>query len=143
MRTGWHRCCRGHLGVAAFWSGNRAGGQSGGSNPNEAAIRATITEYGAALKAGDLKGILAHWAADADFTDADGKTQKGHDAIGKLFEQNLKDLKEGKSEVKISALRFLTPEVAVMEGSVAFTRRTGTWKRTASASVWAKKEGRC
>src|SRR5438128_2003751 len=104
--------------AAASWTGNQAGGQAGAGNTGEASIRAALNQYAVALKAGDLKAILSYWAADADFTDEGGKAVKGRDAIGKLFEQNLKDLKDGKSEIKIASLRFLTPDVAVMEGGV-------------------------
>ena len=78
--------------AAASWTGNQAGGQAGAGNTGEASIRAALNQYAVALKAGDLKAILSYWAADADFTDEGGKAVKGRDAIGKLFEQNLKEI---------------------------------------------------
>src|SRR5262249_55369008 len=110
--------------------------------PNDDAIRATIEQYSKALKAGDLKAILPYWTADADFTDEDGKVFKGRDAIGKLFQENLKDLKAGKSALKIDSLRFLTPDVVTMNGAVEFTRPEGIVETSRFSAVLTKIDGR-
>jgi uncharacterized protein (TIGR02246 family) len=109
---------------------------------DDAPIRATIDLYAKALKTGDLKAILSYWTADADFTDEDGKAFKGRDAIGKLFQENVKDLKAGKSALKIDSLRFLTPDVVTMNGAVEFTRPEGIVETNRFSAVLAKKDGR-
>lgn len=129
--------------VALFHSGFHASGQPTGDkvNPEEASIRATIGMYTAALKNGDLKGILAFWTADADFVDVAGEHHKGKDAIGKLFEQNLKDLQQGKSTIKVDTIRFLSGDVAVLHGAVEFTHAGGDVEHNRFSSTWVKRGG--
>jgi uncharacterized protein (TIGR02246 family) len=109
---------------------------------DDASIRAAVEQYEKTLKTGDLKAILSNWTADADFTDEDGKVFQGRDAIGKLFQENLKELKAGKSALKIESLRFLTPEVVTMSGAVEFTRPEGVIETNRFSAVWTKKDGR-
>jgi uncharacterized protein (TIGR02246 family) len=109
---------------------------------DDASIRAAVEQYEKTLKTGDLKAILSNWTADADFTDEDGKVFRGRDAIGKLFQENLKELKAGKSALKIESLRFLTPEVVTMSGAVEFTRPEGVIETNRFSAVWTKKDGR-
>jgi uncharacterized protein (TIGR02246 family) len=127
------------LGLGFLWAGGQGGSAAKG---NEAAIRAAVSAYAAALKTGDLQSILANWAADAEFTDEAGKVHKGRAAIGKLFEADLKDLKAGKSVVHIEALRFLTADVATMEGAVEFTPENGVLESNRFSAVWTKADGR-
>lgn len=120
-----------------------AGGQTGTATGNdEAGLRAAFESYSAALKTGDLNAIMAFWAADADFTGIDGEVAKGRDAIGKLFVDNLADLKSGKSVIKCDSLRFLTPEVVAAEGSIEFTPAEGPVETNRFSAVWAKKAGK-
>lgn len=92
---------------------------------DEAGVRAALAAYGTAQKTGDLNAILSFWAPDADFTDDSGEVVRGRDNIGKLFAANLADLKAGRSTVKLDSLRFLSPDVATLEGQVEFTPASG------------------
>jgi len=127
------------LGLGFLWAGGQGGSAAKG---DEAAIRAAVSAYAESLKSGDLKGILANWTADAEFTDESGKVHKGRAAIGKLFEADLKELKAGKSVLHIEALRFLTPDVATMEGAVEFTPENGVLESNRFSAVWTKVDGR-
>jgi uncharacterized protein (TIGR02246 family) len=154
------------LGFLLLWNGGRIGGQSDGAPKvgdatkagavqalaqtaaqpaapagDEAAVRAAIEKYALSMKTGDLKQILDYWTTDADFTDEDGQVHKGHEAIGKLFAANLKDLKSGKSGIKIESLRFLTPDVAAMEGAIEFTPENGIPEFNRFSAVLAKRDG--
>src|SRR5262249_52801068 len=104
--------------------------------------RAAVSAYSEALKTGDLKRILANWTADAEFTDEAGKVHKGQAAIGKLYEADLKELKAGKTVVHIEALRFVTPDVATMDGTVEFTPENGVLESNRFSAVWTKVAGR-
>ena len=167
MRNGNMRTLLGVSGVLALgfvllWTAGRIGGQSDGTPKvgdapkvgaaqtaaqtgvpagDEASIRTAIEKYATSMKTGDLKQILDNWTADADFTDEDGQIHKGHEAIGKLFTANLKDLKSGKSAIKIESLRFLSPDVATMEGSIEFTPENGVVEFNRFGAVWAKRNG--
>lgn len=128
------------LGLGLLWAGG--GTPTPAGKPEEAGVRAAVDAYAVALKSGDLKVILSNWTADADFTDDGGAIHKGHAAIGKLFEENLKDLKTGKTGIKIEHLRMLTPDVATMDGSIEFTPPNGALETNRFSSVWTKKDGR-
>lgn len=124
------------------WGLLPAGSQTPAGTGGESAVRAAIAGYAAAMKSGDLKLILGHWAEDADFTDEAGVVHKGRQAIGKLYEPNLKELKEGSSSIQIDNLRLITPNVATMEGNVEFTPAGGALETNRFSAVWALKDGR-
>jgi uncharacterized protein (TIGR02246 family) len=126
-------------GIGILW----AGGQQGGATANdEAGVRAAVEAYAGAMKSGDLSTIMAYWAGDADFTDDTGTCSKGREAISKLFAENLADLKAGKTFIKIDTLRFLSPDVVVMDGAIEFTPADGPLESNRFSSVWTKKSGK-
>lgn len=126
------------LGLGLIW----AQAPGGAAKTDEAGVRAAVDLYAAALKTGDLKAILSNWTPDADFTDDEGNVHKGPVALGKLFSDNLKDLKAGKSAIRIDNLRMLTPDVATMDGSIEFTPENGALESNRFSAVWTKKDGR-
>jgi uncharacterized protein (TIGR02246 family) len=128
--------------LAFFWAAGteRAGAQAAAND--EAALRATVDAYSASLGTGDLNAIMNHWSPDADFTSDSGDVTKGRDAIGKLMAANLAELKTGKSAVKIDTIRFLTNDVAAMDGAVEFTPANGPLESNRFSAVWARKNGR-
>ncbi len=127
-------------GVGVYWV--NAQSTNAPQSNDEAAIRKTVDAYAATLKTGDLKGILAHWTPDADFTDEEGNEIKGHEALRKRFAEGIDELKAGKSEIKIKSVRFLTPDVATLDGFVEFTPQNGTVQSNKFSAVMTKKDGR-
>lgn len=130
--------------VGAFLALFHANGQPPAGKPSadEVSLRAAVEQYTASLKTGDLKAILAHWTADGDFIDEEGAHHKGKDALGKLYEENLKDLKEGKSAFAIESVRMLSPDVAVIIGMVEFTPKDGAVETNRVTATWVKQAGR-
>src|SRR5205085_1340146 len=104
----------------AIAAGQGAEPKSGPSGA-EAAIRKANTDYAAAMMAGDLDAIMAHWAKDADYVDESGKMTKGSDKIADLFRKVLPDIKGTKVVIKVNSLKFLRPEVALEDGAVEKT----------------------
>jgi len=127
------------IGLGTFYSSAQ---QTPATTKNEdPSLRSAMEQYSKDLKTGDLTKIMSHWTTDADFTDEDGKVIKGREAIGKLFKENLTDLKAGKSEIKIESLRFLTPDVVAINGAVEFTQADGIVDSNRFSAVWTKKDG--
>lgn len=126
------------IGLTALW----AGGQSTPATNDEAGLRKAAEAYATALQAGDLNGILAFWSQDADFVNEDGQTIKGRDAIGNLYKDSLADLKSGKVSSKINSLRFLTPDVAVMDGNIDVTAKDGSVDNNHFSAVWTRAGGK-
>lgn len=130
------------VGLGIVWAGGQQGGGTRAAAGDEAGLRAALDSYAKTLKTGDLKAIMNYWAPDADFTSETGDVVKGREAISKLYAENLADLKAGTSAVKIDTLRFLTPDVAAMDGAVEFTPPSGPVEANRFSAVWTRKEGR-
>src|SRR5262245_16100356 len=87
----------------------------------ESAVRAAVDSYTAAFDKGDLDGLLAHVAADADFIDDHGKQYRGKAELAELLKQSLTDLKGCQLKSTILSLHFLRPDVAVVDGKADIT----------------------
>lgn len=104
----------------------------------EQAVRKAVAAYVEALNKGDLDGLMACLASDADFIDEDGKTTRGHDALATRFKAMLPDLKGTKIAGKVHGVKFLRPEVALVDGSLEYTSSDGTRDSNRFAVVWVK-----
>src|SRR5688572_18302405 len=104
-----------------------AAGQPGGEAKTtaEAEIRKANADYAAAMTAGDVDGIMAFWAADADYVDEAGQQTKGADKIAALFKKAAPDTKGWKTAVRVTSLKFLRPEICLEDGMVERTAPTG------------------
>jgi uncharacterized protein (TIGR02246 family) len=87
------------------------------SNPDLAAVAATGEGYVAAFNKGDAKAVAAFWTEDADYTDLDGQTHRGREAISALFAAYFAANPGAKLAVDSASLRFLTPDTAIEDGA--------------------------
>ena len=56
-------------------------GQGQAPTSSEQAVRKAAAAHLEAMNKGDVDGVMATWAPDADFIDEAGKTTRGHDAL--------------------------------------------------------------
>ncbi|MGE3808845.1 MAG: SgcJ/EcaC family oxidoreductase, partial [Gemmataceae bacterium] len=91
---------------------------------------------------GDIKGVLAYWADDADYIDTSGTSHKGREAIGKLFRAASENMKDTTMKVSITALKFLKQDVALEDGVITFTGPNGSKESSRYSAVWVKNEGK-
>jgi len=84
---------------------------------DENAIRGLVDRLSEAWGQGDGRAFAAVFAADADYVVFDGTRLKGRKAIGEAH-QRLFDtvLKGTKLSGRVTGVRFLTPDVAVVHG---------------------------
>lgn len=116
-----------------------AGGQTGAPPANDdQTLRQSAKAYAEALDRGDLAAIQAAWTPDADYIDEAGNTFKGREAIGKLFKQALPSLKANKTVYKLTAIRFIKPDVAVTDGDADITAADGSTDHSRFTAVWTK-----
>jgi uncharacterized protein (TIGR02246 family) len=108
------------------------------SPKGEQAVRKAAAAYFEAMNKGDLDGLLASLEPDADFIDEDGKKTKGHDALRARFKTMLPDLKGFKIAGKVYSVKFLRPEVALVDGAMEFTAPDGTRDTNRYAVAWVK-----
>jgi len=129
-------------GVGALWAGGQTGGNPASTVNDEAGVRQAAAALVAAMQAGDATALGNSWTDDAEYTDDTGNPTKGRAAIVELYKPTLADYKTGKLTGKIDALRFLTPDVALMEGTIEFTPANGAADRNRFSATWTRKNNR-
>jgi uncharacterized protein (TIGR02246 family) len=111
----------------------------GQAPPNEEqTVRKASAAHLAALNKGELDGVLAFWAPDADYIDQAGKATRGSDALSALFKTMLANWKGAKIGGKVHSVKFLRPDVALEDGSLEITAKDGTRASNRYAVVWTK-----
>jgi uncharacterized protein (TIGR02246 family) len=109
----------------------------------EAALLKSAEAFVEAFHKGDAKALAAFWTADGDYTDQTGKQIKGRDAIEKLFAAFFAENKGLKVRIDIAALRFVTADVAVEDGTTSVLHPDGAPpSRARYTIVHVKKDGK-
>jgi uncharacterized protein (TIGR02246 family) len=97
-----------------------AWGQGTKGNPqDEAALLKKAESFVDAFHKGDAKAIAAHWTADGDYTAQNGRLLTGRAAIEKAFTEYFEEHKGMKLRIDIKGLRFVTPDVAIEDGTTS------------------------
>src|SRR5262249_10945524 len=127
-----------HADLAASWAQRPKG------NPqDEAALAKGAEAFVEAFHKGDAKAVAAHWTPDGDYVLQTGKEIKGREAIEKAFQSFFADNPGVKLLVESASLRFITPEVAIEDGTTSvFAPDGGAPSRARYAIVHVKKDGR-
>src|SRR5438445_9499716 len=108
----------------------------------EAAIQKNAEAFVEAFHKGDAKAVAALWTADGEYTDVTGNHVKGREAIEKAFEAFFSERKDLKVRIESLSLRFVTPDVAIEEGtSEVFAPDGGPPSRARYTNVHVKKYG--
>jgi uncharacterized protein (TIGR02246 family) len=109
----------------------------------EAALLKTAEAFVEAFHKGDAKAVAAFWTKDGDYTDMTGHTMKGRDAIEKAFTEFFAENKGLKVRIEITSLKFVTPDVAVEDGTTATISPDGAPpSRARYTIVHVKKDGK-
>jgi uncharacterized protein (TIGR02246 family) len=108
----------------------------------EAALLKNAEAFVEAFHRGDAKALAAHWAADGDYTDQKGRHLKGREAIEKAFKELFAEHKGLKLRINMQSVRFMTPDVAVEDGTTeVFPPDGAPPSRARYTIVHVKKEG--
>ena len=113
-------------------------GQGQAPANDEQAVRKASAAHLAALNKGELDGVMAFWAPDADYIDEAGKPTRGREALTALFKTMLANLKGSKIGGKVYSVKFLRPDVAIEDGLLETTAKDGTHESNRYAVVWTK-----
>ncbi|CAN5402623.1 hypothetical protein BH10PLA2_BH10PLA2_20160 [soil metagenome] len=118
--------------------------QGGKVDPaEEAAIMKNAEAFVEAFQKGDAAALAAFWTPEGDFTDQTGTTRKGREAITKAFKQLFADHKDLKLRIDITGLRFVTPDVAIEDGTTTVLAPDGgPPSRARYTNVHVKKDGK-
>jgi uncharacterized protein (TIGR02246 family) len=105
---------------------------------DEQAIRKAGGAYVEAMNKGDLNAMMASFTPDADYIDESGKRTHGKEALTALFKKGLAENKGSKITGKMNSVKFLRPEVAMVDGSLEFVAPDGTKETSRYAVAWVK-----
>ena len=91
---------------------------------------------------GDARAVAGFWTPDGDFTDQNGRHFQGREAIEKAFQGLFAEHRGLKLRINSNALRFVTPDVAIEDGSTEVAGPGGgPPTRARYTIVHVKKEG--
>ena len=100
---------------------------------DEEAIRLTGQTFVKAYCQGDAKTIAAHFTKDAEYIDERGEVYQGRESIERAMKELFAENEGCQIEMEIETIRFISPEVAVEDGSTTFISADGTsvlrWRR--------------
>jgi len=109
---------------------------------DEAAIRASIAAYVVAFNQGDAKAIASKWSPDAVYTNPmTGDEVTGRKAIEEQLVDIFTDAKGTKIAVDVNSIRFVSPSVAVEEGTARVLRPGAEPDVTVYTCVYVKADG--
>jgi uncharacterized protein (TIGR02246 family) len=122
---------------------NFAKSQDAGGHADDAqAIKQAGAAYTAAFEKGDVDRLLSYWSPDAEYIDESGKTIQGQKAIAAYIRKSQENLKGYKLKLEGSGLRFVTPDVALVDGKARLISPEGKEDVTPFTSVWVKHGGK-
>ena len=99
------------------FSGGASADRPPGRAEDEKAIRSNVEAYVAAFRKKDAAAVAAFWAEDGRFiSPLSGEALSGRERIQGEFAEMFSDAEAFQLEVEVTALRFLTADVAVEEG---------------------------
>jgi uncharacterized protein (TIGR02246 family) len=110
---------------------------------DEAAIRKMVQSYTAAFNKRDAKALAGHWLPEAVYVDpASGTHVVGRAAIEKHFAEMFKDLKNVKLTVAVESVRFISPHVAVEQGTATTVGLGKEPNKTSYTAIHLKRAGK-
>lgn len=92
---------------------------------DEAAIRQTGETFAKAWGQGDASAVAAHFTPDAEYVDEQGNLFQGRQAIEEFLAAGFTENPGSQLEVIIDSIRFVSPGVAVEDGTSTLTRPAG------------------
>ena len=129
--------------MAGFVAGPGVGQQSKGDATDKEAIAKNAEAFIEAFGKGDAAALAAFWTPDGDYTTSTGRRFQGREAIEKSFRNFLAENKGLTVRIESESLRFVTPEVAIEDGTNIELDSGGSPSRRARYTVvHVKKDGK-
>src|SRR5690606_20371771 len=108
----------------------------------EAAIRKAVEGYVAAFNQNDAKALAAFWSPEAVYTNpVSGEQAVGHDEIEQQFSTIFAEAKGIKIEAATESVSFVSPNVAIEQGTAKVTRPEQTPEQSEYSAVYVKRDG--
>jgi uncharacterized protein (TIGR02246 family) len=117
--------------------------QSNPRDADEAAIRESVASYTAAFNKHDAKALAATWSPEAVYTNpVSGEEVTGREQIERQFAGVFAGLKGAKLDTKIDSIRFVSPNVAIENGTATVTGADGKSSASTYTAVHVKRDGK-
>src|SRR4029079_3989084 len=114
-----------------------------GQSEDEMAIRKSDEAYVAAYNKQDAKALAALWSPEAVYVDPEsGEESVGRDEIEKEFADTFAGSKDAKLEIKVSAITFMSPNVAVESGTARIIRPKEEPDESSYSALFVKRDGK-
>jgi uncharacterized protein (TIGR02246 family) len=109
---------------------------------DEAAIRSAAQSFAKAYNAGDAKSIAALFVADGEIQSEEGEVAQGQTAIERVFAEIFQAHPKSQIKVSVQSIRFVTPNVAMEDGTSTVTHPSGQLaERNRYTVVHVKQDG--
>jgi uncharacterized protein (TIGR02246 family) len=119
------------------------GATSPAQSATEKPIRDLVDAFAKAYSAPDLKALAACFTDEANVIDSDGEATRGKQAVVEMYASALKENPDLKLEPKVEEIRFLTPDVARVEGQSRLSTDKGDASEfTRFSSLVLKRDGK-
>src|SRR6478672_7077872 len=110
---------------------------------DEAAIRKSDNAYVEAYNKQDAKALAALWSPEAVYVDPEtGDESVGRDEIEKEFAGTFADNKDAKLDIKVNAIKIMSPNVAVESGTARIIRPKDEPDESTYSALFVKREGK-
>lgn len=110
---------------------------------DEAAIRKNVESYVAAFNKGDAKAMADHWSENGvSASHTNGEWITGREAVQSAFQITFEERGEALLDVSVESIRFVTPDVAVEDGTATVLRAGELPDRSAYTAIHVKKGGK-
>lgn len=110
---------------------------------DEAAIRQSDKAYVEAYNKRDAKALAALWSPEAVYIDPEtGSEFVGRDEIEEEFAETFAGLKDAKLEVNVDSIKFLSPNVAVENGTARVIYPEQEPDESSYAALFVKRDGK-
>jgi uncharacterized protein (TIGR02246 family) len=129
--------------VMLTWSVTSATGvEQNPQSAEEAAIRKAVESYVTSFNKGDAKALAQMWSPEAVYTNPiSGEQVVGAEEIEKQFTAIFEEAKGAKLEAKTESIRFVSPNVAVEQGTAKIIRPDQSPNETEYTAVYVKRDG--
>jgi uncharacterized protein (TIGR02246 family) len=110
---------------------------------DEATIRKNAEDYVAAYNNHDAKALAAMWSPGAVYMDVStGEAAVGREEIENVFSQTLAEFKNAKLQVDVKTVDFVSPNVAIENGTVRVIRPDADPEETDYMAVNVRQDGK-
>ena len=128
--------------IVALGLASAVGAEASRQATDEATIRKAVESYVAAFNQGDAKALAAMWSPEAVYTNPlSGEQVVGREAIEKQFAGIFAATQGAKLEAKTDSIAFVSPNVAVEQGTATVIRPDQAPEESEYTAVYVQREG--